>query len=193
MQIIMVMRHSIKERPRSSEHPEKKNHISKEGLALAARYAPMVLAGIGTNFPTFVGPEPRNAETAMAMGIKVMNVEKLFDVLPMDEIIPRLPDADLIMERQHCNTVTALLQIPELAHVFESAGKQYRKGILKVAEFSSEHSHVFVIAHGGSLEPAANILVGLDELDWIDFWVKGQRIIHSVVSRHVTVNWQQGS
>lgn len=185
--MVRVMRHSIKKNRRSSEHPGETNHISEEGLKLARKYAPVVLFGLGSDFPKYVGPEPRNKETGEAMELAEMQVEDLFDTLPMGEIKPRLPQADIIMEEQQCNIVTALFQIPKIAHVLASAGEQYRKGVLKVAQLNSSHNHIFVIAHGGSIEPAANIQIGLDELDWVDFWVKEQKIVHTIVSRHVAV------
>lgn len=184
MQIIRVMRHSIKEQARSSEKPNKINHVSKKGLTLAKKYAPIVLAGLGKNFPTYIGPEPRNRETGNAMGLKNMQIEKLFNVFNLNRIKPYLHQADEIMKKQKCHIVTALFQIPEVANVLSCAGKEYRKGILKIAKLKSSYSYIFVIGHGGSIEPAANIKIGLDYMDWVDFYVNGQRIIHTVVSRH---------
>lgn len=184
IQEVIAVRHSLK---------DAEKNISPEGEKLAEERIPMII-GPFFSHPTYVGPLPRCTQTAKAMGIGAVIEEDLFHIpdSAMSVINNHMDWIKAFAKKQGCTGVAAILEmsfIPAISKMLMNLKQRVQEGIVKVCQENPDSDQILVISHSPVIDAAVEGYAtgGLNEMDFVKFYVQRNKIIHSIVCRHVAV------
>lgn len=184
IQVVRAVRHTLK---------DKEKHASPEGITLAKKYRPVILGPLGDEFPTYVGPLDRCTETAKeGLGIDEVVKKDWFDIptFAQEVIKANMEQIKASAITKGCTGVAALLgmrSIPAIHEMLSILKEKVRHGVEKICEENEDNGWILVISHSPTIDAGVNDYAtgGLNELDWVDYYVRNGRIFHTVVCRHV--------
>lgn len=184
IQVVRAVRHTLK---------DAEKHASPEGIALAKERRPVILGPLGDEFPTYVGPLDRCTETAKkGLGIHEVVKEDHFDIPTFAEevIKANMEKIKAVAEAKGCTGIAALLEmrsIPAIHEMLSILSERVRHGVEKVCEENADNDWILVISHSPTVDAGVDDYAtgGLNELDWVDYYVRNGNIFHTVVCRHV--------
>lgn len=131
-------------------------HLTAEGREVVRR----VRASLQPRYDALVvSPLVRSAETLEAMGFSGWTVDPGFDEMP-ESVRMFMPQAKAIAAEQSCQLLEAMVQVPQIWDLLRSVGEQVLEGVRRVAGTLPEEGRALVISHGGSIEPAALLVMG---------------------------------